>query len=715
MPPTIPQLTEQNSAYPDAPAATDINPQRFGKDAAAMAEFGGEVSKFGNKLVAARKQAEDADAVANATSSATIEIGRMQAETVQKGSAAAPMKPGWVARGELPVNPSDELNGKMRALFDKQMAEMPSEEAKRRYRAAIEPDIDNTYVNTVKWENADRARKYDQNIDLRGDALSTEAYQNPSIDRTFTSLRIIKDDLDGHAGSTIAVDAVPLAYAKQGGKVVKSYFAGVADSAIEMSPERRAIVLGEARAKLKNLPPEFAGTLDGNDIRLLENQIDAAERAGKQNDAYNEALGKKALQESRDKVQNQLLEDIYEGKGSIKSILKSNLDPDKKQTMINVLNAKLREPAIPKSDALHGVFQRIHADPSDPKKITSEDQLLKEFTKGKLTVTQLKQARTELASLGTVHGQVEGDMKKHLMRQAEAALAKPNAMGMSDPDGQENLAKFNSYMIQEIEAQKKAGKPVRELLDANSPNYLGKAIANYRKTPQQIMKSTVERLKNQAKTTQAMNVAQPPKDTVRMLDPTGRPGLIPKANIDKALKRGFKLAPTSGRNPSSINQPRAFNPTTGEPYPLGSPEDESAAAYDVLLENLAGESYEDQFSIISRDDDVAPSDKVLLLERLADEMNSNEHYNTPDQRRYRDLTVEDIRRAVSRIEKSEENTTDEKEIISRNEQYLADQARETPKDDGKAQGKLPVLRKRPGTKAELEAIRKSKSGSLKVD
>ncbi len=582
--PTIPNLQEQNSAYPSAPPSTDINPQRFGKDAAAMAEFGGQVSRFGNQLVQKRKHAEDADAVSNALVSDTIEFSKMENEARQAGPG--PVNRGWSVRGEQPISRADDLYKKMQGRYNSQLSSMPSEEAKRKYSFAVEQDMAQTYANNIKWENREKLEQYHAGIDQRGTMLSQESYQNPNFDRAANSLRVLREDLNGHVGSTIDEASASKLYSKYGGDIAKSYIGGLAESSIEMSPTRRAIVLSEAREKLRNLPPEFSGLLDGNDLRILGNQIDSAERAGVQNDNYREALGKKALQESRDKEQNKILEDIYEGKGSVKSILKSNLDPDKKQTMLNVLKARLDEPNIPSQDALHGVFQRIHAEPSDPKRITSDDQLLKEFTKGKLTLTQLKQARTELGSLGTVQGQVEGDMKKHLMRQAEAALAKPNSMGMVDPDGQENMAKFNSYVIGEIEAQKRSGKPVRELLDANSPNYLGKAITNYKKTPQQIMKSTVERMKTQKRAdTQASKYSEwdnirdqfgslkdklttevqrmtntsgdngfserynkksipvipPPKGTVPMLDPSGRRGYVPEEDVKKALAQGYKL------------------------------------------------------------------------------------------------------------------------------------------------------------------------------
>lgn len=683
--PTIPKLQEENNAYPEAPAATDISPQRFGRDAAALSQLGGQIGEFGEKLVRTRKAAIDSDAVANAKTEDTIALDK-QVDEIRKT---------WDPNS--PDSPAEGLRASMNKTMEARLKQMPSGEAQRAYRDRMAATMESKYLETLKWENHSRAAIQNENLLVRADKASSEIFNAPSMRSTLEHLNDLNADIQSKAGVSLEVADAPKVYNKLGSNIAKSYFSGLAESSVEMTPERRAETIKLGREMLKKPPKEIAPLLSGEDIRVLEGRFDQAEREGKINDNYMDGLNKKAIQEARDKEQNKLLEDIYEGKGSVKSILRSNLDPDKKQVMLNVLKAKLNEPKIPRQDALHNVFERIHADDEDPKKIRSEDQLLKEFTSGKLTVTQLKQARTELNSLGTVHGQVEGDLKKQLMRQAESVLVKKGPMGIADPDAQANLAKFNSYVIGEIEAQRKAGKPVRELLDANSPNYLGKAIQNYQKTPQQVMKSTLERVKQK---TQAVQAVKPPPDTVRMLDPSGKPGFIPKGNVDKALKRGFKVAPVSSRKPSSIGEP-------------------------VLKEEVFGLSFDDEsIERLLRDPKLSNDDKIVRLEEFREELRDYEG-DDPDvgPEKY-DALVKRVSNLQDELIAEEQMTPEEEKVVEKNKKYTASldkgPAKETKPASPEEMGpinpnKNKELKTRKGTKAELEAIRKSKSGSLKVD
>jgi hypothetical protein len=53
--PIIPVFQESKNQLPEAPPSTDINTERFGRDAAALANLGGELGDLGNRLATARK------------------------------------------------------------------------------------------------------------------------------------------------------------------------------------------------------------------------------------------------------------------------------------------------------------------------------------------------------------------------------------------------------------------------------------------------------------------------------------------------------------------------------------------------------------------------------------------------------------------------------------------------------------------------------------
>jgi hypothetical protein len=662
--PTIPDLAQRNNEYPDAPPAIDVNPAQFGRDAAAMANLGGDVAQFGNKLIAARKAAMESDVVANAKTEDTIQLDKDVDE----------LKKTWNPNN--PESAAEGLREKMNGLMQNRMKAMPTGDAQRMYRDRMTATMESKYLDTLKWENQSRAAFQLENLAVRTDKASAEVYNSPNLAATIEHLKDLDLDIKSKAGISLEVADAPVIYNKLGGNLAKSYFSGIAESAVEMSPDRRIEAIREGRKTLKNLPPELKPLLSGEDIRVLEGRFDAAEREGKVNDAYIKDLEKQALAERRDKEQNQILTDIFEGRGSVKNILRSNLDPDKKQTMLGVLKARLNEPKVPNQNALRGVVERIYAEPGDPRKITSEDQVLKLYTKGDLTWTQKNQALGELRNLGKVGGQVETDLKRQLMKQAESKLAKPNAMGMVDPDGQENLAKFTSFMLSEIEAAKKAGKPVRDLLDANSPSYLGKAIANYQKTPQQIMKSQVEQMKAQKlkQTTQAITVPQP-KGTVLMLDPSGKRFYVPAANEEKARARGFKPA---GRSPQSLGKP------------------EVAFDADAELETYYGgyKSEEEMVDAIVSNKDYTPEQRLEILDEVQLDLEGNSYeLSDTELARLKTKVDEEIERAY--VESPESRV-----VVRKKESPKKGEAKGSDEDEDKL-AKLPRGR----TDAEEAAIR----------
>lgn len=498
-----------------------------------MADFGGEVTNFGNRLVQARKQAEDQDAVSKALTDDTIEFSKM--ETEEQNAGAGPVNRGWSVRGEEPISRSDNLRKRMTDRYNAQAKLMPSEEARRKYQQVSENQIAETYARSLKWEARKKAEGYLDGVWERGNKLALQQLQAPSIDSTIASLDVLKTDIDGNTGTVLPADAAPDVYNKLGSNVVKNYFTGLADSSVEMSPEKRMAVLAQGREMLKNPPKEFAQFLDATDIQALERKLDSAEREGKQHDAYREQLEKKALEESRERTQNALLNDIYNGKGSIKNILRSNLDPDKKQQMIGILERRLKEPKVASDENLRSVVSRIHADAEDPAAITSEAQIKAEYISGKLTWEQMQRAEREFQDRLTLPGQVQAEMKKRMFREVDALYSR------ADPEmSQAMSAKFTSYALQELEEAQKRGESTRELLDANSPKYLGRRAQTFLRDPKEVFKGTVNKLKARAAAKKGEIVV--PDGRVLMINPAGQMGHVPAAKVEEKKKQGFKLA-----------------------------------------------------------------------------------------------------------------------------------------------------------------------------
>lgn len=689
--PTIPDFAESRNRLPEAPPSTDINPEKFGKDAAALSNLGGELGEFGGRLMAVRKRAIESDAVATAQTESLLEFSQFEEQEKTRYQQELSGSNGNVAGIK---SPSEALKEKMEKSINARLKSMPTGDAQSDFLERIQPIAARSYLGNMQWENDTRAKAIIQNLDTRGNLVSQDLFKNPSLARATDHLASLREDLNAKAGTVLDQEQAEKAYKSLGKGYTASLIEGLANGT-EMDAKY-------GRELLKNLPPEMKELVDAGDIERFSKRFDQADNERKQQFEINKAAQKEALHVKRDQTQDAILADIYEGRATVKDIIHGKgaiLDPDKKQTMLNILKARQFEPKVPNQEALRSVVGRIYADPEDPKRITSEDQILKLYASGGLSWQQKQQAISEFRGKNSPQGQIEGDLKKQLFKQAENALVKKNSMGMEDPDGAENMAKFTSFALTEIEAARKAGKPVRELLDANSKNYLGNALKNYQKTPQQLMKSTVERMKvsRQAEVTKS-NIQKPPApDMVSVIDPKGRRGFIPKENLDKALKRGFHQFKSEGRKPQST-------PTglTGN--------DEKILTLRARLSEVVGSSADDERkrAQIKKDINLLDSDR---LQKRADDDNLSDL--SDDERNYLKLynqlgSLPEGHPLESRLEKDMDEVWD---ALQEKKQSDFRESKSKPgKDNSRSNAKktkVVELKSRKATKAELEAMKKN--------
>lgn len=547
--PTIQNFEQTKGLLPESPAAVDINPERFGKDTAAMAEIGGTIGDFGSKLMQVRKQAMESDAVAAAKSDATLKISAFE-EEARMGFQDQVLSNGAVASPQGSM--AESVKVKMEKLMEEQIKAMPTGDAQREYANRMQPFVNERYVYNLDWENKERAKSYGLNIDKRAGIATQDIYKRPNVMSTMNHLSDLQKDIAAKTGSVIDKNDAGKLYQTIGKKYVTSMMEGLAESE---NPDD----IKKGRMLMKDMPPQLAELLEQKDLEAFENKFDAAEKQFKIQQEYNEGLQKKAKKEEQDRVQDAVLSDIYEGKATVRDIISGKgklLDPDKKQQMIGVLKARLNEPQIPNPLAMRNVVKRMTLEDGDPNRITNQNQILDMYVNGQLTWDQKNQATNQLKQLQSDSGQVEVTQKKNLFKYADNILAKEGPTGFADPDGALNSAQFMQYVNDEVEAAKKRGEDIRPLLDPNNPNSFYKKVDAYRKSPQQIQKALVDRMKNQKAAANGVKAVQP-KGTVRVLNPSGKAGFVPEKDIDGFLSRGYKLAPADGkkksnREPSSV-------------------------------------------------------------------------------------------------------------------------------------------------------------------
>lgn len=246
-----------------------------------------------------------------------------------------------------------------------------------------------------------------------------------------------------------------------------------------------------AKGKLKS--GEFDNQLGAEGKVQLLGEVEQAQRA-KEIDIERQRMQQERVQKkAQQQTQNTLLEALTKGDLSTKDILNSNLEAfgsGSKEQFLQLAKARNNPEEKLKTDptVLISLFNRIHLPDDDPNKLTDENELNKYVGAG-LSFVDLGRMRGEIQGRGTEAGKIESDMKKQVLEIAKGKLTKSNPLtGFRDPVGDEQYAKFMAGFQDDYAIQRQAGKSARELLDPTNPDYLGKNIDQYVRTPQQIMR-----------------------------------------------------------------------------------------------------------------------------------------------------------------------------------------------------------------------------------
>jgi hypothetical protein len=234
--------------------------------------------------------------------------------------------------------------------------------------------------------------------------------------------------------------------------------------------------------------------LGSEEEHQLDKEADISIHARETEESRRKALEKEALVEQQKATQNTFLEKMAAGKLSTKDVLKSNLEAfgsGSKEQFINMIKDRAENGGKPKTDytVFNDAFKRIHLPDGDPQKINDENMLNDLVVKRKITLEDARALRKEMQGDGTMAGKSTRALKDRIRKDAEAALVKTNALGMKDPEGEANMTRFTADFMETYDEQRKKGKSDKELLDPQSPDYLGKLISKYQRSNEEIVRS----------------------------------------------------------------------------------------------------------------------------------------------------------------------------------------------------------------------------------
>jgi lysozyme len=262
------------------------------------------------------------------------------------------------------------------------------------------------------------------------------------------------------------------------------------------------LALSAVQGEIKLTPEMAKAELERGD---WDKVIDADKKHALINEAKVEINGRWAendrlrlVREREEKKAQEVTKDKFIAKAmgmdlSTPEILASNLNAADKEHYIN-LNLKLAKDLAEKKftttpSVYEEIFDRIHAKPGDPTRLTSEVAIDDALGHG-LNPTDHERLRKEYRENRDDQGGKFTTVKKSFFDGIKPRIDKSNPlMGKMDPDGAHENYRFQQFVDTQIDAYRKEGKDPGVLLDPTKPEYLGRPeiVNQFQKTIQQSM------------------------------------------------------------------------------------------------------------------------------------------------------------------------------------------------------------------------------------
>ena len=272
-----------------------------------------------------------------------------------------------------------------------------------------------------------------------------------------------------------------------------------------------------------------------------------------------DALATKAAKDQSDASELKVFGDIHSDKPTVTEgqiMADPYMTREAKERMTEQLE-KAKGKDLDKADKTYGsgfydLYRRVHLPDSDPQRIADPGQLYGHVgPDGDLTVAGVDKLNAEIQGRKTPEGEAEGEMKKQFLANAKAQISgSDEGLHIKDPKGDELFLKFLAQALPLYDAQKKAGKAPTQLLNPDSPDYVGSIIKNFKRPMDQWFNDTIH--DNPADTGKPFDATQ-----VKSLDDlvaAYRQGRVTKAVADQtAIANGWAT-----RKPAEPQVPMSY-------------------------------------------------------------------------------------------------------------------------------------------------------------
>ena len=338
-----------------------------------------------------------------------------------------------------------------------------------------------------------------QNVVTLTNQLSNAAIRDP------TSLKTSLDMVEHSIGAM--VDSSPNLRGVDGAKM-KAELLQSAQADIVKAAAIGAIGVNPTAGLAKFSSPEYSKYISGTELKQLEQQAKAVQRAERTDETYRRTLEKQAKTDASDQKEGEYLSKLHSGdpqtasQVSAKAIANDfTLTREARERMIGIVERETKPESAAKisNGNATDLISRIRAQPGDPSRIDSLDQVYDAYEKGKLSKADLKFVRDEFVNLRTPEGAALGAQQEEFIKSVKPLLDKSNPlMGKIDQSGPQQVYNFTMDLRRKVDEYRKAGKDPRDLMDPAKPDYMGTAAAltQYQKPLQQSLKDAAAAIKS---------------------------------------------------------------------------------------------------------------------------------------------------------------------------------------------------------------------------
>lgn len=247
-----------------------------------------------------------------------------------------------------------------------------------------------------------------------------------------------------------------------------------------------------ANRKMGGVGPKDAAGVHGFIPEALKPQIvDQAYKDMHADDVDAQRLAKAQADQAKavsDQVEGDILKDLYSDKPTmtVRDIVNNpQLTREAKERMITRAQSALAED---KTDKTYGkgffdAYQKVHAPDGTEGKITDSGQLYARVGPNgpnDLTVAGVDKLKAEIEARRSPEGVSEGLMRTQFLKNAHVQISgQDDGLKLPDPKGEQLFLKFQAQVLPAYDAARKAGKSAAQLLDPDSPDYIGKSIKQF--------------------------------------------------------------------------------------------------------------------------------------------------------------------------------------------------------------------------------------------